>query len=72
MCRLSWNLAALTSWNPQGLYRPIIELFYLLPTYVTGIYLDHINISFFILAESIYNYYNSILQSAPLHFKPIL
>jgi hypothetical protein len=26
MCRLSWNLGALTSWNPQGLSRPIMGL----------------------------------------------
>jgi len=23
MCRLSWNLGASTSWNPQGLSKPI-------------------------------------------------
>ena len=23
MCRLSWNLGALSSWNPQGLSRPV-------------------------------------------------
>ena len=29
MCRLSWNLGASTSWNPQGLSRPVIQLLYL-------------------------------------------
>ena len=29
MCRLSWNLGASTSWNPQGLSRPVMVLFYL-------------------------------------------
>jgi len=29
MCRLSWNLGAKTSWNPQGLSRPVIGLLYL-------------------------------------------
>jgi len=29
MCRLSWNLGASTSWNPQGLSRPVIGLLYL-------------------------------------------
>ena len=29
MCRLSWNLGASTSWNPQGLFRPVIGLLYL-------------------------------------------
>jgi hypothetical protein len=29
MCRLSWNLGALTSWNPQGLSRPVMGLLYL-------------------------------------------
>ena len=30
MCRLSWNLGALTSWNPQGLPRPVMGLLYLI------------------------------------------
>jgi hypothetical protein len=29
MCRLSKNLGASTSWNPQGLSRPVMGLFYL-------------------------------------------
>jgi len=29
MCRLSWNLAASTSWNPQGLSRPVMGYFYI-------------------------------------------
>jgi hypothetical protein len=29
MCRLSWNLAASTFWNPQGLSRPVMGLLYL-------------------------------------------
>ena len=29
MCRVSWNLGASTSWNPQGLPRPVLELLYL-------------------------------------------
>jgi len=29
MCPLSWNLGASTSWNPQGLSRPIMGLLYL-------------------------------------------
>jgi len=29
MCRLSWNLGASPSWNPQGLSRPVMGLFYL-------------------------------------------
>jgi len=28
--RLSWNLGASTSWNPQGLFRPVEVLLYLL------------------------------------------
>jgi len=27
MCRLSWNLGASTSWNPQGLFRPVMCAF---------------------------------------------
>jgi len=29
MCRLSWNLGASPSWNPQGLSRPLMGLLYL-------------------------------------------
>jgi hypothetical protein len=29
MCWLSWNLGASTSWNPQGLSRPVMWLLYL-------------------------------------------
>jgi hypothetical protein len=29
MCRLSRNLGASTSWNPQGLSRPVMGLLYL-------------------------------------------
>ena len=29
ICRLSWNLGASTSWNPQGLSRPVMVLLYL-------------------------------------------
>jgi len=29
MCRLSWNLGASTSWNPQGLSRPVMGLLYI-------------------------------------------
>jgi len=28
MCRLFWNLGASSSWNPQGLSRPVMVLFY--------------------------------------------
>jgi hypothetical protein len=30
MCWLPWNLGASTSWNPQGLSRPVMGLLYLL------------------------------------------
>ena len=30
MCQLSWNLGALTSWNPQGLSRAVMGLLYIL------------------------------------------
>jgi len=29
MCRLSWSMGASTSWNPQGLSRPVMGLLYL-------------------------------------------
>jgi len=28
-CRLSWNLGSSTSWNPQGMTRPVMGLHYL-------------------------------------------
>ena len=41
ICRLSWNLGASTSWNPQGLYRPVQGLLYLsCMTRFTLIHLD--------------------------------
>ena len=30
MCRLSWNLGASTSWNPLGLFTPVMGLLYLM------------------------------------------
>jgi len=36
MCRLSWNLGASTSWNPQGLSRPVIGLLYILNVNTTA------------------------------------
>ena len=33
MCRLSWNLGASSSWNPQGLSRPVMGLLYSVPYY---------------------------------------
>jgi len=45
ICRLSWNLGASTSWNPQGLSRPVMGLLYLYSTvqYSTVLYVlsDH-------------------------------
>jgi len=29
MCRVSWNLGTSTTWNPQGLSRPVMGLLYL-------------------------------------------
>jgi len=37
ICRLSWNLGASNSWNPQGLSIPVMGLLYLLPNRVTFI-----------------------------------
>jgi hypothetical protein len=37
MYRLSWNLGASTSWNPVGLYRPVMKLLCLLPSILTSI-----------------------------------
>ena len=36
MCRLSWNLGASTSWNSQGLSRPVMGLLYLVQCYLLG------------------------------------
>ena len=37
MCRLSWNLGASTSWNPQGLFRPVMGLLYLYLYFRSGL-----------------------------------
>ena len=34
MCRLSWNLGAITSWNPQGLCMPVQGLLHILLFYL--------------------------------------
>ena len=41
MCRLSRNLGALTSWNPVGLFRPVMGQLYLF--YVSTATLQHKN-----------------------------
>ena len=38
MCRLSWNLGASNSWNPQGLPRPVMGLLYRLPPTMQATY----------------------------------
>jgi hypothetical protein len=40
MCRLSWNLGASTSWNPQGLSRPVVGLLCFTVLTIVQIYLD--------------------------------
>ena len=40
MCRLSWNLGASTSWNHQGLYRPIMVLLYHFTHQITSAIMD--------------------------------
>ena len=43
ICRLPWNLGASTSWNPQGLYRPVQGQLYLCcMTRFTLIHMDEI------------------------------
>ena len=45
MCRLSWNLGASTSWNPQGLCRPVMGLlclFYLYSLFLSAVFNDTI------------------------------
>jgi len=34
ICRLSYNLGGSTSWNPQGLSRPVMGLIYLYGKYL--------------------------------------
>jgi len=37
-CWLSWNLGASISWNPQGLFRPVMGLLYLIAKYCKMIF----------------------------------
>jgi len=49
MCRLSWNLGASTSWNPQGLSRPVMGLLYLY-LYLYRVILTIKNVLFYAVA----------------------
>ena len=59
MCRLSWNLGASTSWNPQGLSRPVMGLLYLY------LYLNQINLVYAIPNCSFKSHFNIILPYMP-------
>ena len=50
MCRLSWNLGASTSWDLQGLSRPVKGLLYL---YLTCIDILTATVSFFLTENSV-------------------
>ena len=54
MCRLAWNLGASTSWNPQGLSRPVMGLLYLFympyfTVYCCLLHPFHIGFTFFLI-----------------------
>ena len=51
MCRLSWNLGASTSWNPQGLSRPVMGLLYLLPVQFRSLLMRPSELSIIFLVE---------------------
>ena len=51
MCRLSWNLGASTSWNPQGLSRPVMGLLYL-----------YLSTSYFFTLSFLHSFLLSFLQ----------
>ena len=46
MCRMSWNPGTWTSWNPQGLYRPVMGLLYLFNTSLIPVHYLYINTLF--------------------------
>ena len=52
MCQLSWNLGASTSWNPQGLSRPVMGLLYLFIPHIKLRFLPRRQYSIFSLQES--------------------
>ena len=57
MCRLSWNLGASTSWNPQCLSKPVMGLLYLLSFYLGFVIVSDLAIkNCLILKDSKYLY----------------
>ena len=56
MCRLSWNLGTSTSWNPLGLFRPVMGFLYLY-LYLTFYSLFLPPCLFFLFLSSFYFYF---------------
>jgi len=71
MCRLSWNLGASTSWNPQGQPRRVMGLLYLLSFYLIFRCLRYNNIQRD--SKRWTQFHKSIfrLELLPLHRQPI-
>jgi len=62
MWRLSWNLGTLTSWNTQGLSRPVMGLLYLYSCVILLCLVNYLNIFSFLYYwnfRSIYNFFRS-------------
>ena len=63
MCRLSWNLWASNSWNPQGLSRPVMGLLLFLLLYIYCFALNG-QVTFLIIKQTAIN------NCIPLEDKP--
>jgi len=63
MCRLSWNLGASTSWNPQALSRPVMGLLYLY-LYLICVF----NLAAHLLGFSVYTISDGLFKSDFLNY----
>ena len=61
MYRLSWNLGASTSWNPQGLSRPVMGLLYL--------YLYYTLSNFYAATFSVFKFYTDVTLTKLISFR---
>jgi hypothetical protein len=66
MCRLSWNQGISTSWNPQGLSRPVMGLLYLFT------YLNDQDILYFFHCSSTVIFARSLLACSRHQYDDVL
>jgi len=70
MRRLSWNLGASTSWNPQGLSRPVMVLLYLYLTVLRKQVVDNQDLKVYSVNKNILCYLNNVCFCNLYNFHP--